>query len=263
MLTRRKFLVLLPGAAAGAVMLQCSTCTALAQELSADDRLLAAAPGDQQSPINIRTRQVLRGRNAKPLIVNYPTRVDMEVEYISKDQDCDARGPQDTIEATGFSQPAFVRFDGDRWDLEQFHFHRRSEHRVNGQDFPMEQHFVHMREDGKILVVGLFLIRGGNAPQDEVLAELPQECGPNISLSCINLKAMLPRDLTAFRYRGSLTTGDEEPYMEGVRWNVLREQMRIQNDSIQRFRALFPVGNARPTQPVNDRKVRLAPGRFA
>jgi carbonic anhydrase len=34
-------------------------------------------------------------------------------------------------------------YDKVTWTLKQFHFHTPSEHRINGEHFPMEMHLVH------------------------------------------------------------------------------------------------------------------------
>lgn len=114
--------------------------------------------------------------------------------------------------------------------------------------------------DGELLVIGVFLARGGAAPPDRVLARLPEECGEPIRVTGVNRRGMLPADLTSYRYPGSLTTPE---YDEGVRWHVMRERVRIADASVNRFQSLFPAGNARPVQPLNGRTVRLVPGRLA
>lgn len=43
---------------------------------------------------------------------------------------------------------------------------------------------------------------------------------------------------------------------------MLRRAVQIENDTVSRFQQLFPQGNARATQPLNGRVVRLFPGRL-
>ena len=54
-----------------------------------------------------------------------------------------------------------IVLDGTRYELTQFHFHHRSEHTVDGADFPLELHLVHADADGALAVVGVFLRGGG------------------------------------------------------------------------------------------------------
>lgn len=59
-----------------------------------------------------------------------------------------------------------------------------------------------------------------------------------------------------YRWEGSLTT---PPCTGGVAWVFQRSPMRVRRETVAAFRAVvggFP-GNARPTQPLNGRRVRL------
>ncbi len=51
---------------------------------------------------------------------------------------------------------------------------------------------------------------------------------------------------------GSLTT---PPFTEGVSWVVLDEPITLSAEQIAAFTALFPEGNTRETQPLNDREI--------
>jgi carbonic anhydrase len=91
--------------------------------------------------------------------------------------------------------------------------------------------------------------------QDAVLGGLPEECGPERELSG-DLAAALPRELSTFRYPGSLTTS---PYSEPVSWLVLARQQKVATASLDGYRKLFPEGDARETQPLNGRVVQYRP----
>lgn len=280
--TRRQFLAGATGAAATALVLPhlSRTGTALgwtplesATLESAATESYAREKADAQSPIDIITANVTEDPRDPVLVVDYPTSVDLTVFYVSKDTrasepgepGCSLRDPSETIEAHHFSQPAFVVYDREPYQLVQFHFHTASEHRVNGAGAPLEQHFVHAKvaDPSQLLVVGLFLRGGGSGtPQDRVLTTLPPECPlTEVHVNGVDLRGMMPgSDLKSYRYGGSLTT---PPFDEGVRWHVLRSGVSIDPATIGRFQQLFPQGNARPTQPMGARKIRLAAGRFA
>ena len=49
---------------------------------------------------------------------------------------------------------------GGNYRLVQFHFHRPSEHTINGASFPMEVHFVHQNAAGALAVVGVLMTTG-------------------------------------------------------------------------------------------------------
>jgi carbonic anhydrase len=262
--SRRSFLIG-ASAAGGALLLPAGLASAQAPTLSAAQRLATsrAILAADQTPIDIRTDQVVPGLQLPALRFHYPAETHVEVFYVNKDGDagCGIRDHEETVEAEVPHGAAWVTLGGVRYDLLQFHFHTASEHRVNGHSFPMEQHFVHQAADGTLLVVGVFLRGGGyGTVVDQVLDTLPAECGGHIGVEHVNLCAALPGDLHHWRYTGSLTTA---PFTPGVRWHVLRESMRVQWTTLARFRGLFPDGNSRPIQPTGDRVVRLGRGQPA
>ncbi len=256
--SRRHFL--LGGAAVGAACLGGSALASSALALEPEPPTTAT----HQSPIDIVTSQVAPAPYAAPLVIDYPSRVSLDLKYISKDvapDGCSVRQEDETVQGLNLSREATVTADGEVYRLLQFHFHTHSEHTVNGRFFPLEQHFVHQRvSDGKLLVLGVFLVGRGAAPQDRVLSRLPAECADPVRVDNVNLRGMLPANLHSYRYAGSLTT---PTYDEGVRWHVMRQRVHVAGASIDAFQQLFPVGDFRPPQPLNGRRVRLVPGRLA
>jgi carbonic anhydrase len=241
--SRRSFLIGVPGVAAAA-MVASSTSAAMAGQ-------------PHQTPIAIRSRSAVDAPELPELVVDYPNHIDLRVHYISRDADdpagCTTRGAEETVEAEVPAGAAAVHLDGVRYELLQFHFHTPSEHVLDEHHFPIEQHFVHRGPKGETLVVGLFLTGGGRGGtlQDAVLHTLPEECGKEVEVS-VDLSAAFPHDLSTFRYDGSLTTA---PYTEGVSWLVLRQHRAVTDSSVEGLEELFPKGNARELQPLNDRTV--------
>lgn len=242
--TRRRFLIGVPAVTAAA-MVAPTGATAL-----------AATP--RQSPIHIRSHEAVSDPELPELVVDYPDHVDLHVHYVRKDQDdpngCNIRHHEEVVEAEVPEGAAALELDGKRYELLQFHFHTPAEHVLDGRRHPVEQHYVHRAADGAMLVLGLFLTGGakGRSLQDEVLHELPQECGPEVDVSG-DLAGSLPSDLSTFRYDGSLTTA---PFTEGISWLVLKKPMKVEHASIDAYRDLFPDGNARELQPLNGRVVK-------
>jgi carbonic anhydrase len=66
----------------------------------------------------------------------------------------------------------------------------------------------------------------------------------------------LPRDLSTYRYQGSLTT---DPYTEPVSWFVLKHHRGILPVSLAHFQSRFPEGDSRAIQPLNGRTVSYRP----
>ncbi len=68
----------------------------------------------------------------------------------------------------------YIIFEGDRYDLLQFHYHSLSEHTVNGKHFPAEFHFVYKDTAGGLAVIGVLIKEGAeNNGYQPVIADLP------------------------------------------------------------------------------------------
>lgn len=156
-----------------------------------------------------------------------------------------------TIQANaGFGSTVTV--DGVIYPLAQIHFHTPSEHEVQGRLYPVEVHFVHKTQEGKLAVVGVFLEQGpaqNQAWDPYVKALTATEEHPNEAW--IDWAAMLPQDHTTFRYSGSLTT---PPCSEGVSWMVMTTPVQVSSQQIAAFEKVFGHNN-RPTQAVNGRSL--------
>lgn len=141
-----------------------------------------------------------------------------------------------------------------QYDLQQFHFHHRSEHTRDGVLSDMEVHFVHSDARGHLAVVGILLTAG---PQNDFVhrlwKHLPTAPGQKkiVDGGTGNITDLLPTDRSYFSYSGSLTT---PPCTENVSWFVFPSPVAVSGEQIARFTALYP-NNARPTQPLHDRVV--------
>lgn len=173
------------------------------------------------------------------------------------------------------------------YSFQQFHFHAPSEHTIQGQHFSAEIHLVHEHENGDKVVVGIFVRVGQPNPLfEEILMIMPQSIGHQEGSSSISLAGLLPAGFlpkgtlplfvtsltegnkasplghkpsnqSYFIYMGSLTTptgrgGCEE----GVKWFVFETPIEVSEEQLVRLTSLLPEHyNARPTQPLHDRKV--------
>jgi carbonic anhydrase len=140
------------------------------------------------------------------------------------------------------------------WEVQQFHLHARSEHTVDGIASPLELHIVHEDENGDLAVVGVLIEEGAeNAALATVFDHLPAEEGEPEEIEGVevNVADLLPDDLTAWRYDGSLTT---PPCTEEVQWHVLATPIEASTEQIGAFEAIFD-NNYRPVQPLNDRQI--------
>ena len=222
----------------------------------------ASAQLPQQSPINIHTIHAVNSPKLPAIELHYPAALDLSVRYESKDKGqpggCETRTDQETVLSEIPAGAAWVTLGGVRYDLVNFHFHTFSEHRLDNRQFPLEQHFVHSGPNGEKLVIGLFITPGGagGTLQDKVLDNVPDECGEEVHVPHANLASALPRDLSSFRYEGSLTTA---PFTEHVSWLVLKTHRAILPTSLHHFQTRFPAGDSRPVQPLNGRTVKYRP----
>jgi carbonic anhydrase len=163
-----------------------------------------------------------------------------------------------TISASEPANKVTLRIGNVNFRLDQFHFHTRSEHKVAGKDAPIEMHMV-SSTGGRIAVIGVFIKEGPANPElTKIWNQLPERKGDKITVASFNLAALLPKNLSSYRYAGSLTT----PVCgQGVQWNVLANPITMTQAQIDKLQKIFlgneevPNGNRRPVQPLNGRTV--------
>ncbi len=143
--------------------------------------------------------------------------------------------------------------EGQTFELVQFHVHSPSEHRIEGESFPLEAHFVHGNDQGELAVVAVLFREG---PRHDGLATIwasaPEEVEKRkpIEVPITELK-IIPEGRAYYRYSGSLTT---PPCSEGVMWFVLKETGALSSEQVKTFVKLIGE-NARSPQPLNGRLV--------
>ena len=165
-----------------------------------------------------------------------------------------------------------LEFDHKIYRLEQFHFHTKSEHTIDGQFFDMEMHFVNKQYTNGALVdatvIGLLIKEGAeNAQLKDIFAHLPAGGhdaaaggGDQLSQIASDLSELIPDNRKAYHYRGSLTTPGCN---EIVNWFLLTTPIEMSAAQIAAFRDLFKEGTVhydtnRPVQPLNGRVVKYA-----
>jgi carbonic anhydrase len=143
---------------------------------------------------------------------------------------------------------------GRRYELQQFHFHRPSEERIDGKQFDMVVHLVHKDLEGRLAVVAVLLERGSALPiVQSVWNNLPLEKGDEVAAKLpLDLGALLPAERSYFTYMGSLTT---PPCSEGVLWMVMKHPVQVSVEQIGIFSRLYPM-NARPVQAASGRLIK-------
>jgi carbonic anhydrase len=148
-----------------------------------------------------------------------------------------------------------ISLTGKTYELIQFHFHRPSEEKVNGQRFDMVVHLVHKADDGQLAVVAVLLERGSeNAFIQTLWNNMPLEKNLPVAppATTVDLNTLLPAARNYYTYMGSLTT---PPCSEGVLWLVMKQPVQVSQDQINIFSRLYK-NNARPIQPVGGRLIK-------
>jgi len=146
-----------------------------------------------------------------------------------------------------------ITLDNIKFKLKQFHFHTPSENKIAGQSFPLEAHFVHQSEEGKLAVVAILFVPGNDDPTlANLLKKLPMNAGDEIKLDSDALKPLEFDDklLNYYRYNGSLTT---PPCTEGVRWIVMKQPYQVSKSQVEMLQKALKQANNRPIQPLNAR----------
>ncbi|KAI9592792.1 alpha carbonic anhydrase [Syncephalis fuscata] len=144
-----------------------------------------------------------------------------------------------------------LNFNNVGYEMQQFHVHTPSEHRIDGKHYDGEVHFVSKSATGQLLVVGIFLIEETYkdnsvlAPITQKLPLKPQERVSNITIDLSTLSSVSDGFWT---YSGSLTT---PPCTEGVTWVVFDTAMPV---SVNQLHVLTNTNhfNARYTMPAHE-----------
>ena len=168
------------------------------------------------------------------------------------------------------------------YEVQQFHFHwgsedgvGGSEHRVNGDQFDAELHFVTLKRGetadsdagDAFSVVAVFFDIDSNAEVTgiwEQLMPMPTGNGATISVTNLRYSDLLPDNRDYYYYEGSLTT----PLCnETVQWFVLKEPISIPAAVVASFRRVVEddlgtllTENFRDAQALNGRTVQTPQG---
>jgi carbonic anhydrase len=116
-------------------------------------------------------------------------------------------------------------------------------------------HLVHQNIQGELAVVAV-LLKTGNIANSciealwNVMPKTPGEAQHHDVQ--IDINELLPTgQKDYYTFAGSLTT---PPCTEGVKWVILKQTVSISPTQLAQYQAVY-TENARPLQPLNDRKV--------
>lgn len=148
----------------------------------------------------------------------------------------------------------FITVANTVYELQQFHFHRPSEEKINGKGTEMVMHLVHRSAEGKIAIIAVLLERGQpHGLMQTIWDNLPLEKQEVVAPSIvIDPTDALPDKREYFTYMGSLT---EPPCTENVLWLVFKQPRQASPAQMALFSRLYPL-NARPVQPTSGRMIK-------
>jgi carbonic anhydrase len=196
------------------------------------------AKGQRQSPIDIRDGIAL---DLEPLQVDY------------KPSSFGVIDNGHTVQVN-LAPGNAIELNGRRYALQQFHFHRPSELRINGRQFEMDVQLVHRDAEGRVAVLSVLLERGTALPAlQTVWNHLPLEKNEENAVRVhVDPAQLLPSDGRYYTFMGSLTT---PPCSEGVLWLVMQQPLQVSAQQIDIFARLYPM-NARPIQSAAGRMIK-------
>ncbi|MEH6516096.1 MAG: carbonic anhydrase family protein [Halioglobus sp.] len=146
---------------------------------------------------------------------------------------------------------SFLRVENEQYELKQFHIHVPSEHRIDGEQFLLEVHYVHQNAEGELAVVAALHREGEDHPiLTRYVGLIPEEVGAPVPFKVsLHDLPIVTLDKEYYRYNGSLTT---PPCSEGVRWFVLKTIRTVTLKRREIFNKLIG-DDARDSQPINAR----------
>jgi len=198
----------------------------------------------RQSPINIAGAIV--GNELKPPVISIrPTPVHLDNNW-------------HTV-VLRYPQGSFIRWNGQRYDLLQAHFHTPSEHTVNGHRYAMELHAV-FRDPAtdRLVVIGQFYrVGSANRFLDRFDRFLPEKSGQSTTLRRrVNLANAFTDTTSYWTYPGSLTT---PPCSPTVTFILLKRVATMSERQLRQDFWRIMGNNFRPPQNRNGRLIQATP----
>lgn len=163
----------------------------------------------------------------------------------------------------------YTMFGGKTYYYVNTHFHSPSEHYLNGKQYPLESHMVHISEDGEIAVIAtMYDYPGDSDYPSQVMAAGHKDYGVNnFFTTCMggvmhedSKITVHPMDIIDESkgfcvYTGSLTT---PPCTEGVTFIMSMNVQTVSKRQVHDYRLSCGSpydGNNRPVQPLNGREI--------
>lgn len=202
--------------------------------------------GQHQSPIDL-SKAKIEGTEVNPLEISYP--VDNAPVFFNTGHAIQVNT------STGYT--GHLKIGEESFPLTQFHFHEPSEHVVGPTSFPAELHYVHVKSDGRLVVLAVAINLGDQNPVFQtILDNMPPDSGGKNQNSGLQFDpaALLPKldqPIQYFTLAGSLTT---PPCSEGVQWYILPKLITISDAQLTQLKSFYANNNRLP-QNLNGRNI--------
>jgi carbonic anhydrase len=212
--------------------------------------------GKKQSPINLgdsETFDFIKSKDDDEVVLTWPSANNRPGLVFKNLGHTVQVGPFPGLEP-GNQVPFVTRYIDENFHMLQFHFHTPSEHHVLGDFSPMEVHFVHKSDSGKLAVLGIMMELSNTDANNtfmnqfnNLINKIPNN-GDSVPVTTlnVNLAKSTTNDFANgfYTYAGSLTT---PPCLEGVNWIVAKDRMQISAAQWNQFKNLIKY-SARQTQ---------------
>jgi carbonic anhydrase len=203
-----------------------------------------------QSPISINTSTTEKMNTTDP-VIHYNAITLSSVENTSENLKVSL--------STTDKANNYITIKGMKYELQQFHFHRHSEHNVNGEYGTMEIHFVNKSQTGAYAVLGVVVKTGSvNSALQTLIEGSPKDKGINAMTNTFYLSSIMPSDTGKYySYSGSLTTPnlDSTPNQGPVTWIVFKNNIQMTDDQLEDYANIYEDENFRAIQSLNSRTV--------
>nr|1Z93_A Chain A, Carbonic anhydrase III [Homo sapiens] len=240
--------------------------------------LFPNAKGENQSPIELHTKDIRHDPSLQPWSVSYDGGSAKTILNNGKTCRVVFDDTYDRSMLRGGPLPGPYR-------LRQFHLHwgssddHGSEHTVDGVKYAAELHLVHwnpkyntfkeaLKQRDGIAVIGIFLKIGHENGEFQIFLDALDKIktkGKEAPFTKFDPSSLFPASRDYWTYQGSFTT---PPCEECIVWLLLKEPMTVSSDQMAKLRSLLSsaeneppvplVSNWRPPQPINNRVVRAS-----
>lgn len=203
-----------------------------------------------QTPISINTSTTVKTNTQDP-IINYNNVVLSSVEHTNENLKVNL---SEADKANNY-----ITIKGLKYELQQFHFHRHSEHNINGEYGTMEIHFVNKSSTGAYAVLGVMIKNGTtNSGLETLFNASPSTVSIGTSSTNFNLKSIMPSDLGKYySYSGSLTTPNlnATPNQGPLTWVVFKNPVQMASNQLTNYSKKYIEENFREIQPLGGRTI--------